>query len=81
MIPENTKSITSEWLNSVLHKNGVLKGENIKSIYLEPCGRGEGLLGDIARIMVKYEGNASNVPNSMIAKWHPFIELFYNWGI
>jgi len=30
MIPENTKSITPEWLNSVLHKNGVLKGENSK---------------------------------------------------
>jgi len=81
MIPENTKSITSEWLNSVLHKNGVLKGENIKSISLEPCGSGEGWVGDIARIIVKYDGNASNLPNSMIAKWHPFIELFYNWGI
>ncbi|MHA1916574.1 MAG: phosphotransferase, partial [Promethearchaeota archaeon] len=53
----------------------------IKSISLEPCGRGEGLLGDIARIVVEYEGNASNLPNSMIAKWHPFIEFFYNWGI
>ncbi len=47
MIPKNTKSITSEWLNSVLHKNGVLKGENIISISLEPFGRGEGLIGDI----------------------------------
>lgn len=81
MIPENTKSITSEWLNSVLHKNGFLKGVSIKSISLEPCGRGEGLMGDIARLIIKYDGNASNLPNSMIAKWHPFIELFYTFGI
>ena len=81
MIPKNTKSITSEWLNSVLHKNGKLKGVNIKSISLEPCGRGEGLVGDIARIMVKYDGNASRLPNSMIAKWHPFKQFFYNWGV
>ncbi len=81
MIPENTKSITSEWLNSVLHKNGVLKGENIKSISLEPCGSEEGWIGDIARITVNYDGNASNLPNSMIAKWHPSSEFIYNWGV
>ena len=79
MIPKNTKSITSEWLNSVLHKNNFLKGKNITSISFEPCG--EGLIGDIVRIVVNYDENTDNLPNTMIAKWHPFRELYYNWGI
>ena len=81
MIPKNTKSITSEWLNSVLHKNNFLKKENITSVICEPCGEGEGLIGDISRIIVTYDGDGSHLPNTMIAKWHPSDDIFYSLGI
>jgi len=81
MIPENTQSITLKWLNSVLHKNNFLKKENITSISCEPFGGGEGIIGDLSRIKVKYDRKGSHLPNTMIAKWHPSDKQFYNLGI
>jgi hypothetical protein len=68
MIPKRTKRITSEWLNTVLHKSGYLKDVNIKSISREPWGVGEGFTSDMARLTITYDKETPELPKTMIVK-------------
>jgi len=68
LIPKRTKRITSEWLNEALHSSGYLKDINIESISREPWGAGEGFVSDMARLTIKYDKEASEIPETMIVK-------------
>lgn len=68
MIPARSRDITLDWLNDVLYTSGFLRDINIKSITHEPWGVGEGFVSDMARITLEYDGDASHLPKTMIAK-------------
>ena len=60
MIPESAADITPEWLTSVL-------SVDVTDVRAENLGEGLGLLGEVARLHLKYAPGA-NGPPTLIAK-------------
>jgi len=84
-LPATTKDITVEWLNEVLHDDGLLGDTDIISIDKEQIGVGEGFMSDIVRLLVTYSNTASNLPKTMIAKmptdYKPMREISIRRGV
>jgi len=83
MIPKDTESISLEWLNDVLDKSGFLKGTRIESFTNERIGIGFGLVGNMAKLTLKYKEDRTtmNLPETIVAKWPPADENAFNLGM
>lgn len=58
--------ITPEWMTDVLGKTGRLKSR-VTSVSFEPLGTGVGLMAELARLHIAYDG-PEDLPATMIAK-------------
>ena len=68
-IPANPAAVTAEWMTEVLHRSGALPGgSSVASIEIEPLGAGVGVMGELARIQITYEGDHGSAPASVIVK-------------
>lgn len=65
-VPASTTEITREWLTAALKSGGLLQGE-IAELSLEPIGAGVGLMGELGRFHLSYQGE-EQLPATMIAK-------------
>ena len=65
-LPATTKDITVEWLNEVLHDNGLLGDTDIISIDKEQIGVGEGFMSDIVKLHLTYNNLMTDLPETMI---------------
>lgn len=65
-VPASTHSITAEWLTTALGESGKLQG-SVSGVRLEPIGEGIGLMGELARLHLDYDGDAS-LPDTIVAK-------------
>lgn len=68
--PWAPEDLTAVWLNRVLHEARVLpKDIEVAAFSLTPIGEGAGLLGELARIELRYPPGAASGPASLIAKF------------
>ena len=65
-IPERLDDLTPEWLTAALRAAGVLPAGEVTSVERETLGEGEGFLGDIARLRLRYAGGEG--PATVVAK-------------
>jgi thiamine kinase-like enzyme len=67
-IPIVAEEITAEWLTAALRKRGVLTTSQVSEIKVEVLGEGEGFVGDVARLHLRYDAEESEAPRTLIAK-------------
>lgn len=67
-IPETIGDIDSSWLTSVLRDAGVLGEASVSAFDSRVLGEGAGFIGQLARITLRYDGDAPDAPASLIAK-------------
>ena len=68
-IPADPAAVTAAWLTDVLRDAGVLAGDvSVASIAIEPLGAGVGVMGELARVRITYDGVAADAPTSVIVK-------------
>lgn len=65
--PRSASEITTGWLNSVLGSAGVIE-RNVASFAAAEIGEGQGFVGRLFRIALKYDGQVAG-PASVIAKF------------
>jgi len=67
-IPETPAELTPDWLTRALTANGVLNGQRVVEATSQVLGEGEGFLGDILRLRLRYDEPVEGAPASVIAK-------------
>ncbi len=65
-VPAGPAAITASWVDAALRQGGVLDVE-VQQVDVEPLGASVGLLGDLARLSVRYRRGQG--PPTMIAKF------------
>lgn len=67
--PLHPNGITAAWLTEALREGGTLPGWTVVRCVPEPLGGGQGLLSEMARVRVTYEGAGEDSPATLIAKF------------
>ena len=62
-------ALTPELLTRVLHAQGLSPASRIESFTLETIGEGVGFTSHLARLRLRYAGQADGAPASLVAKW------------
>jgi aminoglycoside/choline kinase family phosphotransferase len=68
-IPAGPQDLTTEWLTDALKRGGALAESNVLSFASTTIGEGAGLLGQLARLELKYDAPAPGAPRSLVAKF------------
>lgn len=68
-IPERADEITSAWLTESLRSAGVIATATVHGFTSRTLGEGEGFLGDLARLSVRYDHLEDGAPETLIAKF------------
>ena len=69
-IPELPAGFTTEFMTSALRAEGVIHAEaSVVSVKRLPVGEGTGMMSELCRLMVAYEGDHREAPGSYIAKY------------
>lgn len=68
-IPPTIAGVTPAWITDILRDDGVI-GDDAKVSVLRPIqiGEGIGIMGEIHRVALTYEGNAADAPSSVVVK-------------
>ena len=69
MIPNGPDAITSEWLTKALRINGLIGDAVVTSFESQLVGEGLGLVGQVARLTLRYDQPNPDAPCSLIAKF------------
>lgn len=68
-IPLTTADATPEFVTDALRVGGVIdSGTRVSAVKHEPIGEGVGLIGQLARLQLRYEGCAQGAPGTVILK-------------
>jgi aminoglycoside phosphotransferase (APT) family kinase protein len=68
-IPERAVDATPGFVTAALHEGGVLDaGSRVAEVSSEEIGVGVGIVGQLARLTLRYEGTATGAPGSVILK-------------
>jgi hypothetical protein len=67
-IPTSFDALTPEWLTRTLRGNGHIDDATITGVQFEPVGQGVGLLCQLARLTLAYDGPAPGAPRSLVVK-------------
>jgi hypothetical protein len=68
-IPASPAAVTAAWMTDVLHQAGALAPERaVAEIDIEPLGAGVGVMGELARVHLVYDGAVADAPASVIVK-------------
>src|SRR5690242_16774486 len=68
MIPQTFEAMTPAWLTEVLTTHGRIDGARATDVSAVPIGQGVGILCQLARLSLTYDGPAPGAPRSLIAK-------------
>ena len=68
-IPAGPHELTPQWLTHALRQTGTLTNATVGSFDAEMIAEGVGLLGQLARVSLRYEGSDAGAPRSLIAKF------------
>lgn len=67
-IPTSFEAMTPEWLTTALRQGGAIGDATVTSVTFEPVGQGVGILCQLARLTLTYDGAAEGSPRTLIAK-------------
>jgi hypothetical protein len=68
-LPETTEGTTPDLLTRALREGGVLGPDSVVAeVAHEPIGVGVGIVGQLARLTLRYEGTAEGAPGTVILK-------------
>ncbi len=66
-LPQSLDAITASWLTQALERGG-LEGATVEDFDVQTLGEGEGFMGRLARVQLRYSGNGCSGPTELIAK-------------
>jgi len=70
-IPDRPESMTPEWLTQALRGAGTITSANVLSFQTQAVGAaGEGITGQMVRVLPVYDTKEPAAPHSLIAKFH-----------
>ena len=69
-IPATATEITTGWMQQALTAGGLPASPDVAAVDVENIGAGVGLVGTILRCRLSYEGDAADMPRSVIVKLH-----------
>jgi hypothetical protein len=67
--PAAVEDFTAEYLSTLLRDAGRLTTGSVATVSSEPIGAGVGIVGQLARLTVSYEGDAGDLPSNMVVKF------------
>ncbi len=68
-VPERTEDATPEFVTEALREGGVLGPDTtVAEVEHEPIGVGVGIVGQLARLALRYDGQAAGAPGSVVLK-------------
>ncbi len=67
--PEMPGGLTPDWLTSLLRSQGYLKHAAITGVVWEQVGDGTGMMSEVGRLRLTYDGNPGDLPPSLVAKY------------
>ncbi|HLZ69277.1 MAG TPA: phosphotransferase [Dehalococcoidia bacterium] len=67
-LPRSIEALTPAFLTDALREGGVLPRGSVVAVASEPVGQGVGLLCQLARLSLTYDGAPAGVPATLIAK-------------
>lgn len=68
-ILDSPAELSAEWLTAALRDAGVLGTGAVCGFEAEPLGEGVGVLGQLVRLRLDYDGDAAEAPHTLIAKF------------
>jgi hypothetical protein len=68
VIPQRPEELTGEWLTGALREAGVLAGERVTDVVVEPFSDGQGIASQIVRLRLSYDRDGPGPPATLIAK-------------
>jgi hypothetical protein len=68
-IPDGPDTLTPEWMTAALRSAGAIGEHRIVGVDAAPISDGVGFLGRVARVALRYDGDATCAPTSLIAKF------------
>ena len=69
-LPDLPAGFTPAFLSELLHDDGVLpSGSSVLTVTREQVGDGTGMMAELSRLLVTYEGDPGQAPASFIAKY------------
>ena len=68
-IPAAPGELTGEWLTQALRETGTISHAAVESFDSETIGQGVGLIGELARVSLRYDRPEAGAPSSLIAKF------------
>lgn len=67
--PATTEEVTAEYVTSALQEGGVIdRDTTVAELSHEPIGEGVGIVGQLARLTLRYDGVAEGAPSSVVVK-------------
>src|SRR5436853_465406 len=68
-LPLTTADATPEFVTNALQQGGVIdSGTRVTEVEHEPIGEGVGIVGQLARLQLRYAGVAAGAPGTVIVK-------------
>src|SRR5579859_8219419 len=67
-LPRSIEALTPAFRTDALREGGVLPRGSVVAVASEPVGQGVGLLCQLARLSLTYDGAPAGVPATLIAK-------------
>lgn len=68
-IPPNPDELQASWVTAALRETGVLSDASVVDIETQVIGEGAGLIGQLARVRLRYDRAEEGAPASLIAKF------------
>ena len=68
-IPAGPEALTAEWLSHALRQTGTIANATVRSFDTEMIAEGVGLMGQVARVSLQYDGTEPGAPRALIAKF------------
>lgn len=67
--PHNSAAVTADWLDDVLHRNGVLSGSRVRTVSASHLGMGIGVMAEVSRLSIAYDRPEDGAPATLICKF------------
>ena len=68
-LPEFPQGFTPEYLTKALRGKFLPEGTIVTNVSRSPVGEGTGMMADIAKLELSFEGPSESLPHSVIAKY------------
>lgn len=68
-VPETTLDADAAWVTAALHSSGAIgTGTSVAELEHDTIGEGVGIVGQLARLQLRYDGQAAGAPGTVILK-------------